>query len=147
LVVMSEADLEQTCEALVGSAYGSAGERCMAISVAVCVGDAVADKLVLMLKPRVETLKIRQSMDLEAEMGPLVTAEHREKVSGYIGLAAEEGATLVVDGRDYVHTDEGSKNGYFLGGSLIDNVTTDMKSYKDEIFGPTLQIMRVSSFD
>ncbi len=147
MIIMPDADLDQTADALIGAAYGSAGERCMAISVAVCVGDAVADKLIEMLVPRVKALKIRQSLDLEAEMGPLVTAEHRERVVGYIELASEEGATIVVDGRDYKHTDEGSKNGFFLGGSLIDNVTSEMKSYKDEIFGPTLQIMRVKTFD
>ena len=95
MIIMPDADLDQTADALIGAAYGSAGERCMAISVAVCVGDAVADKLIEMLVPRVKALKIRQSLDLEAEMGPLVTAEHRERVVGYIELASEEGATIV----------------------------------------------------
>ena len=133
--------------ALVGAAYGSAGERCMAISVAVCVGDEVANKLVEMLKPRVEALKIGHSMDTEAEMGPLVTADHMAKVKGYLDLAEQEGATVVVDGRNFKNTQEGFEEGYYLGGSLFDNVTPEMRTYKEEIFGPTLQIMRTKSFD
>ncbi|MCK0067945.1 CoA-acylating methylmalonate-semialdehyde dehydrogenase [Kordiimonas laminariae] len=147
MVIMPDADLDQVADALIGAAYGSAGERCMAISVAVCVGDEVADKLVKMLKPRVEALKIGHSMDAEAEMGPLVTAEHMAKVKGYLDLAEQEGATVVVDGRDFKNDQEGYENGYYLGGSLFDNVTPEMRTYKEEIFGPTLQIMRAKSFD
>ncbi len=147
MVIMPDADLDQVADALVGAAYGSAGERCMAISVAVCVGDEVADKLVAMLKPRVEALKIGHAMDGEAEMGPLVTADHLAKVSGYLDLAEKEGATVVVDGRGFKNTQEGFENGYYLGGSLFDNVTPEMRTYKEEIFGPTLQVMRVADFD
>ncbi|MEX0297981.1 MAG: CoA-acylating methylmalonate-semialdehyde dehydrogenase [Kordiimonas sp.] len=147
MVIMPDADLDQVADALVGAAYGSAGERCMAISVAVCVGDDVADKLVEMLKPRVEALKIGHAMDGEAEMGPLVTADHLAKVSGYLDLAEKEGATVVVDGRGFKNTQEGFENGYYLGGSLFDNVTPEMRTYKEEIFGPTLQVMRVKDFE
>jgi len=147
MVIMPDADLDQVADALMGAAYGSAGERCMAISVAVCVGDEVADKLVEMLKPRVEGLKIGHSMDGVAEMGPLVTKEHMAKVKGYLDLAEQEGATVVVDGRNFKNDQEGYEDGYFLGGSLFDNVTPEMRTYKEEIFGPTLQIMRTKSFD
>lgn len=147
MVVMPDADLNQTADALIGAAYGSAGERCMAISVAVVVGDETADTLVKMLTPRVKDLKVLNSMDLAAEMGPLVTAEHREKVKGYIDMAEKEGATIVVDGRDFTFDRKGYENGFFLGGTLIDNVTADMQSYKEEIFGPTLQIIRVKTFE
>lgn len=147
MVIMPDADLDQVADALVGAAYGSAGERCMAISVAVCVGNEVADKLVEMLKPRVEALKIGHAMDGDAEMGPLVTADHLAKVSGYLDLAEKEGATVVVDGRGFKNTQEGFENGYYLGGSLFDNVTPEMRTYKEEIFGPTLQVMRVADFD
>ncbi len=147
MVIMPDADLDQVADALIGAAYGSAGERCMAISVAVCVGDDVADRLVAMLKPRVEGLKIGHCMDPEAELGPLVTADHMAKVSGYLDLAEQEGATIVVDGRGFKNTQEGFEDGYYLGGSLYDNVTADMRSYREEIFGPTLQVMRVKNFD
>jgi len=147
MVIMPDADLEQVADALIGAAYGSAGERCMAISVAVCVGDEVADKLAAMLKPRVEALKIGHAMDSEAEMGPLVTADHLAKVSGYLDLAEQEGATVLVDGRGFKNTQPGFENGYYLGGSLFDHVTPEMRTYKEEIFGPTLQIMRTKSFD
>jgi len=145
MLIMPDADLEDVANALMGAAYGSAGERCMAISVGVCVGDEVADKLIAILKPRVEALRIGPSTETGLEMGALITKEHREKVMNYIQMAEDEGSTLVVDGRDFVC--ERSKNGYFLGGSLIDNVQSDMKSYQEEIFGPVLQIMRVGSFD
>ena len=145
MLVLPDADLEDVANALMGAAYGSAGERCMAISVGVCVGDEVADKLIEILKPRVEALRIGNSTDIGLEMGPLVTREHREKVMGYIQMAADEGSELVVDGRGYVC--EGHEHGYFLGGSLIDQVKPEMTSYQEEIFGPVLQIMRVGSFD
>ena len=145
MLILPDADLEDVANALMGAAYGSAGERCMAISVGVCVGDEVADKLIEILKPRVEALRIGNSTDTGLEMGPLVTKEHREKVMGYIQMAEDEGSELVVDGRGFVC--EGHEDGYFLGGSLIDNVKPEMTSYQEEIFGPVLQIMRVGSFD
>lgn len=147
MIIMPDADLDQVADALVGSAYGSAGERCMAISVAVPVGDKVADKIVEMVKPRVEALKIGHSMDSEAEMGPLVTADHREKVRSYLDMAEREGADVVVDGRNFEYAMQGFENGYYLGGSLFDRVTKDMTSYQEEIFGPTLQVVRTDSFE
>lgn len=147
MIIMPDADLDQVADALVGAAYGSAGERCMAISVAVPVGQQVADKMVEMLKPRVEALKVGHSMDPEAEMGPLVTADHLAKVRGYLDLAEQEGADVVVDGRDFRYNMQGYENGYYLGGSLFDNVKPEMRTYREEIFGPTLQIVRANSFD
>lgn len=147
MIIMPDADLEQVADALVGAAYGSAGERCMAISVAVPVGKQVADKMVEMLKPRVESLKVGHSMDMEAELGPLVTADHMAKVQGYLDLADQEGSNVVVDGRNFKYNMQGYENGYYLGGSLFDNVTPDMRSYREEIFGPTLQIVRAETFD
>ena len=140
LVVMPDADLDDATDALMGAAYGSAGERCMAISVAVAVGDS-ADKLIAKLEPRVRALKVGPGTDPEAEMGPLVTREHREKVKGYVDIGVKEGAKLVVDGRGL--SLQGYENGYFIGGSLFDNVTTDMTIYKEEIFGPVLAVVRV----
>jgi malonate-semialdehyde dehydrogenase (acetylating)/methylmalonate-semialdehyde dehydrogenase len=140
LLVMPDANLDQVVDALVGAAYGSAGERCMAISVAVTVGN-IADQLVPLLAERARTLKIRNGMDAEAEMGPLVTAAHRAKVEGYIAKGQGEGATLVVDGRG--HEVEGYEKGFYVGGTLFDNVTPDMTVYKDEIFGPVLSVVRV----
>ena len=145
MLILPDADLEDVANALMGAAYGSAGERCMAISVGVCVGDEVADRLIDILKPRVEGLRIGTSLDTNLEMGPLVTRDHREKVMNYIQMAQDEGSRLVVDGRDFIC--EGHEQGYFLGGSLIDNVTREMQSYQEEIFGPVLQIMRVGSFE
>ncbi len=145
MLVLPDADLDDVANALMGAAYGSAGERCMAISVGVCVGDEVADKLIEKLKPRVEALRIGPSLDRGLEMGPLVTKEHREKVMNYIQMAEDEGSRLVVDGRDFVL--DGHEDGYFLGGSLVDNVRPDMQSYQEEIFGPVLQIVRVGSFE
>ena len=145
MLVLPDADLDDVANALMGAAYGSAGERCMAISVGVCVGDEVADKLIERLKPRVEALRIGPSLDRGLEMGPLVTREHREKVMNYIQMAEDEGSRLVVDGRDFVL--DGHEDGYFLGGSLVDNVKPDMQSYQEEIFGPVLQIVRVGSFE
>jgi malonate-semialdehyde dehydrogenase (acetylating)/methylmalonate-semialdehyde dehydrogenase len=143
-VVMPDADLDKTTDALMGAAYGSAGERCMAISVAVAVGN-VADKLVDQLAPRVRGLKISVGTDAEAEMGPLVTRQHRDKVRSYIDKGVEEGAKLVVDGRDLKL--QGYEDGFFLGGTLFDDVTPDMTIYKDEIFGPVLSVVRVQKFD
>jgi malonate-semialdehyde dehydrogenase (acetylating)/methylmalonate-semialdehyde dehydrogenase len=142
LVVMPDADLDQAVDALIGAAYGSAGERCMAISVAVAVGN-VADKLIEKLVPRVKSLVIKNGENLDAEMGPLVTAEHKAKVAGYIASGEEEGATLTVDGRAHPVANEA---GFFIGGTLFDNVGTQMKIYKEEIFGPVLAVVRVPDF-
>ena len=142
LVVMPDADLDQTVDALMGAAYGSAGERCMAVSVAVAVGDA-GDRLMAKLAPRVRALKVGPGTDPDSEMGPLVTAEHKAKVSGYVDAGVREGADLVVDGRGL--TLQGYESGYFVGGSLFDNVTPDMSIYKDEIFGPVLSVVRRAS--
>ena len=144
LVVMPDADLEQAVDALIGAAYGSAGERCMAISVGVAVGD-IADELVARLAERVRTLRIANGTDLAAEMGPLVTRQHLDKVSGYVGKGVAEGATLVVDGRGTKV--EGCEDGFFIGGSLFDHVQPPMSIYRDEIFGPVLAIVRVPDFD
>ena len=144
MVVMPDADMEQAADALMGAAYGSAGERCMAISVAVAVGDA-GEQLMDLLKPKVEALKIGPGTDNEMDMGPLVTGEHRDKVKGYVDIGVEEGADLVVDGRDY--SLQGYEEGFFIGGCLFDNVTTDMRIYKEEIFGPVLSVVRSDKFD
>jgi malonate-semialdehyde dehydrogenase (acetylating)/methylmalonate-semialdehyde dehydrogenase len=143
MVVMPDADLDQAVEALMGAAYGSAGERCMAISVAVAVGDALADALVERLASRVAALKIAPGTDAAsaAEMGPLVTAEHLARVRGYVDLGVAEGATLVVDGRNF--TVPGAEKGFFIGGCLFDHVTTEMRIYREEIFGPVLCVVRV----
>jgi malonate-semialdehyde dehydrogenase (acetylating)/methylmalonate-semialdehyde dehydrogenase len=143
LVVMPDADLDQAVDALIGAAYGSAGERCMAISVAVAVGH-IADELIERLTPRVKSLVIKNGMESDAEMGPLVTGAHRAKVEGYIDAGVKSGATLVVDGRG--HKVEGHENGFFLGGTLFDNVKTDSSIYKEEIFGPVLCVVRVPDF-
>ena len=145
MVVMPDAPLDATADALMGSAYGSAGERCMAISVAVVVGDEMADTLIAELKPRVVALSIQPGNVDGAEMGPLITADHHAKVSDYVSLGVEEGATLVVDGRDFKHPDE--PDGFFLGGCLFDHVKADMRIYQEEIFGPVLCVVRVNSYD
>ncbi|MCK5425094.1 MAG: CoA-acylating methylmalonate-semialdehyde dehydrogenase [Emcibacter sp.] len=145
MLILPDADLENVANALMGAAYGSAGERCMAISVGVCVGDDVADKLVEILSPRIKALKIGTSLETGLEMGPLVTKEHRAKVMDYIQMGVDEGADLVVDGRDF--TLLGYEDGYFLGGSLFDNVKKEMRTYEEEIFGPVLQLMRVQNFE
>ena len=146
MVVMPDADLDQAIDALMGAAYGSAGERCMAISVAVAVGDA-GDKLIKKLKPRVEKLKIGPGSDAESEMGPLVTRQHLEKVLSYVDLGIKEGAQLVVDGRKYKIDKQGYKDGFFMGGCLFDHVKPDMRIYKEEIFGPVLAVVRAKTFD
>ncbi len=140
MIVMPDADMDKAADALMGAGYGSAGERCMAISVAVPVGEETADRLVASLAPRVRALKIGPHTDPEAEMGPLVTKEHMQKVTGYIDLGVKEGAELVVDGRDFRL--QGYENGYFVGGTLLDRVTPEMRVYKEEIFGPVLSVVR-----
>jgi len=143
MVVMPDADIEQAVDALIGAAYGSAGERCMAISVAVLVGD-VADKILPRLAERARALKIKNGMELDAEMGPIVTREARDRIENYIGIGVEEGATLVVDGRG--HKVAGLEGGFFTGGTLFDHVTPQMRIYKEEIFGPVLACVRVKDF-
>ena len=144
MLVMPDADMDQTVEALMGAAYGSAGERCMAIPVAVTVGDA-AGPLLDRLVPRVQALKVGPGLDPESEMGPLISREHREKVHGYVDLGIEEGAELTVDGRDLRL--QGYEDGFFLGGCLFDHVKPDMRIYRDEIFGPVLSIVRTETFE
>jgi malonate-semialdehyde dehydrogenase (acetylating)/methylmalonate-semialdehyde dehydrogenase len=145
MVIMPDADMDQAVDALMGAGYGSAGERCMAISVAVPVGQDTADRLVEKLAPRVSGIKIGTWNDPDAEMGPLVTEQHKDKVLGYINKGVEEGANLVVDGRDFAL--QGYENGYFVGGTLFDHVTTDMTIYREEIFGPVVCVARADSFD
>ena len=140
MIVMPDADMDQAVDALIGAGYGSAGERCMAISVAVPVGQKTADILLEKLIPRVENLKIGPSSDPQADYGPMVTKELLGKVRGYIDSGIKEGAKLVVDGRGLKL--QGYENGFFIGGSLFDNVTTDMRIYKEEIFGPVLSVVR-----
>ena len=144
LVVMPDCDLEGAVNGLMGAAYGSAGERCMAQSVAVAVGD-IGDELVSRLVKKAEALKIGPGMDKSSEMGPLVTKQHLEKVKGYVDLGVEEGAKLVLDGRDLKL--QGYENGFYIGGCLFDHVTTDMRIYKEEIFGPVLSVVRVKTFE
>ncbi len=143
-VVMPDCDLDRTADALMGAAYGSAGERCMAISVAVAVGP-VADRLVETLAPRVRSLRIGAGTEPGVEMGPLVTRAHLDRVSGYVDLGVGEGAELVVDGRGLKL--QGYGNGFFIGGTLFDRVTTAMRIYKEEVFGPVLGVVRVPDFD
>jgi malonate-semialdehyde dehydrogenase (acetylating) / methylmalonate-semialdehyde dehydrogenase len=143
MVVMPDADVEQAVDALIGSAYGSAGERCMAISVAVLVGDA-ADKLMPRLAERAKSLKVKNGMELDAEMGPIVTRQALERIEGYIDLGVKEGAKLVVDGRGL--TVLGHERGFFTGGTLFDHVTPQMRIYQEEIFGPVLSCVRAKDF-
>ena len=144
MIVMPDADMGQAADALMGAGYGSAGERCMAISVAVPIGKETADKLVTELTPRVQSLKIGPSTDTDAEMGPVITKEHQRKVMGYIDAGVSEGADLVVDGRGF--SLQGYEDGYFVGGTLFDRVTPDMTIYKEEIFGPVLSVVRSGSY-
>ncbi len=144
-VVMPDADLGQAVDALMGAAYGSAGERCMAISVVVAVGDKVADALVERIVDRIGTLKVLPGQDPKAEMGPLVTGEHLERVKRYVDLGVSEGAKLVADGRGL--TIPGHENGFFLGACLFDRVTPGMRIYREEIFGPVLSLVRVPDFE
>ena len=143
MVVMPDADLDQAVDALIGAGYGSAGERCMAISVAVLVGD-VGERIVPMLAERAKSLKVKNGMELDAEMGPIVTREARDRIEGYIALGVQEGATLVVDGRGCQVP--GHEGGFFTGGTLFDHVTPAMRIYKEEIFGPVLACVRAKDF-
>ncbi|HYF57639.1 MAG TPA: CoA-acylating methylmalonate-semialdehyde dehydrogenase [Burkholderiaceae bacterium] len=145
LVVMPDADMDQAVDAIIGAAYGSAGERCMAVSVAVAVGDATADALVARLSERVRAIKVADGMDETAEMGPLVTRQHFDKVKGYVDAGVAEGASLVVDGRGLKV--QGRENGFFLGGCLFDRVAPTMSIYREEIFGPVLGVTRAKDFE
>ncbi len=144
MVIMPDADIDQAVDALMGAGYGSAGERCMAISVAVPVGEETADRLVEKLRPRVEALKVGPSDDTDAEMGPVITSAAKERIVGLIDSGVEAGASLLVDGRTL--SLQGYENGYFLGGSLFDHVTTDMQIYKEEIFGPVVSVVRAKQY-
>jgi len=144
-IVLPDADLDMTSDALVSAAFGSAGERCMAVSVAVAVGDKAGDALVDSLRPRIEQIKVGPGTDAESEMGPLVSAQHYEKVRGYIDHGVSEGAELVMDGRGL--TLQGYENGYYVGPCLFDHVTPEMKIYKEEIFGPVLSVVRAPDYD
>ena len=144
MVVMPDADMDQAVDALMGAAYGSAGERCMAVSVAVPVGQETADRLVEKLRPKVEALKIGPADDSEAEMGPVITQQAKDKIVGLIDSGVDAGANLVVDGRNI--SLQGYENGYFVGGTLFDNVTTDMDIYTQEIFGPVLSVVRTNAY-
>ena len=147
MLVMPDADLDKTVDALMGAAYGSAGERCMAISVVVTVGDEVADQLRKRLEEQLQTLKIGPGSDPESEMGPLVTGQHLEKVKGYIDLGVEEGAEIVADGRPFTMDRPGHEGGFFIGATLFDHVKPDMRIYKEEIFGPVLCMIRAKDYD
>jgi len=140
---MPDADIDNAVNALIGAAFGSCGERCMAISVAVCVGDEVADAVVSKLQAEISDLKVGAGTDVSNHMGPLITKDHYEKVRGYVDLGVEEGADLVADGRGLVV--EGNEDGFFLGPCLFDNVTAEMRIYNEEIFGPVLCVVRAES--
>jgi malonate-semialdehyde dehydrogenase (acetylating) / methylmalonate-semialdehyde dehydrogenase len=145
MVIMPDADMSQAADALIGAGYGSAGERCMAISVAVPVGRETADALMQQLVPRVESLKIGPSTDAAADYGPLVTQQALERVRQYVEIGIKEGATLAVDGRGFKM--QGYENGFYMGGCLFDNVTKDMRIYKEEIFGPVLSVVHAEKYD
>ena len=142
MIVLPDADIDMAADAAVSAAYGSAGERCMAVSVVVAVGD-VADPLIAAIKERLPKVKVGPGLEPDSEMGPLITREHRDKVAGYLDTAAEQGATVVADGREL----DIEGDGFFLGVSLIDEVTPEMDAYRDEIFGPVLSVTRVGTYD
>ncbi|WP_020592408.1 CoA-acylating methylmalonate-semialdehyde dehydrogenase [Kiloniella laminariae] len=146
MIIMPDADLDMAASALMGAGFGSAGERCMAISVAVPVTDAVADALIEKLIPQIQALKVGPAADRTSEMGPLVTEQHLNKVRGYIDSGEAQGAKVVVDGRTFKQDRQGYENGYFIGGTLLDNVTEDMTCYQDEIFGPVVSVVRKGSY-
>ena len=144
MIVMPDADLDQVVDGLIGAGYGSAGERCMALSVAVAVGD-VGDKLIKKLTPRVQSLKVGPGTDPEVEMGPLISKQHLDKVTSFVDRGVQEGADLLVDGRSI--SLQGYENGYFIGGCLFDNVQENMSIYKEEIFGPVMSVVRKQTFN
>ncbi|MBV1694093.1 MAG: CoA-acylating methylmalonate-semialdehyde dehydrogenase [Hyphomicrobiales bacterium] len=145
MIIMPDADMDQAVDALIGAGYGSAGERCMAVSVAVPVGEKTADALIKKLVPRVEALKIGPSTSPDADFGPVVTAQHLEKVKGYVDIGIKEGAKLLVDGRGFKM--QGYEKGFYMGGCLFDHVTKDMRIYKEEIFGPVLSVVRAKTYE
>lgn len=145
MIVMPDADMDQAVDALMGAGFGSAGERCMAISVAVPVGEKTADRLVEALAPKIRTMKVGPATDPQSEMGPVITAEAKRRIEGLIGQGVSEGAELLVDGRGLKL--QGYERGFFLGGSLFDRVTKDMSIYREEIFGPVLSVVRTERFD
>jgi malonate-semialdehyde dehydrogenase (acetylating)/methylmalonate-semialdehyde dehydrogenase len=146
MLIMPDADMDQAVDALVGAGYGAAGERCMAVSVAVPVGEGTADRLMEKLTPRVENLKIAPyTAGNDADFGPLVTREALARVRGYVDKGVEEGAELVVDGRGF--SMQGYEDGFFIGGCLFDRVTKDMSIYKEEIFGPVLSVVRAKTYE
>ena len=145
MIVMPDADMDQAVDALMGAGFGSAGERCMAISVAVPVGDKTADRLVDALAPKIRMMKVGPASDPESEMGPVITAEAKQRITNLIGRGVQEGAELVVDGRGLEL--QGYERGFFLGGSLFDRVTKDMTIYREEIFGPVLCVARTGSYE
>jgi malonate-semialdehyde dehydrogenase (acetylating)/methylmalonate-semialdehyde dehydrogenase len=145
MIIMPDADLDQAADALIGAGYGSAGERCMAISVAVPVGEATANALMEKLVPKVEALKIGPATDASADYGPVVTKAAQQKILGLIEQGVAEGANLVVDGRSFRM--QGYEDGFFVGSCLFDNVTPDMEIYKQEIFGPVLSVVRANSYE
>jgi malonate-semialdehyde dehydrogenase (acetylating)/methylmalonate-semialdehyde dehydrogenase len=144
-IVLPDADMDQTVRDLVGAAFGSAGERCMALPVTVPVGEKTAEELRERLLAEIETLRVGVSTDTDAQYGPVVSAAHRQRICDYIEMGAKEGAELVVDGRDF--SLQGSEKGFFIGPSLFDHVKPDMQSYREEIFGPVLQIVRAETFE
>jgi malonate-semialdehyde dehydrogenase (acetylating)/methylmalonate-semialdehyde dehydrogenase len=144
-IVLPDADLDQAVSDIVGAAYGSAGERCMALPVAVAVGDGTADALIERLIPEIEALNVGISTDPDAHYGPVVTAAHRQKIEQHIQAGIDEGAELVLDGRGFRL--QGYEDGFFIGPSLFDRVTPDMQTYRDEIFGPVLQVMRADTVE
>ena len=144
LVVMPDANIDQAVDGIIGAGYGSAGERCMAISVAVAVGD-IADELVDKIQLKAQKLKVAPWTDPESDMGPVISKEHKEKIENYISLGVNEGAKLVEDGRNY--SIQGYENGYFIGPTLFDNVSKNMKIYKEEIFGPVVSVVRAKNYD
>lgn len=144
-IVLPDADFDQAVQDIVGAAFGSAGERCMALPVTVAVGDGTAEKLIERLLPEIENMQVGISTDERAHYGPVVTAAHKQRIIDYIQMGVDEGAELVVDGRDFAL--QGYEDGFYIGPTLFDKVTADMQSYKDEIFGPVLQIMRADTVE
>ncbi len=144
-IILPDANMDQAVKDIVGAAYGSAGERCMALPVVVPVGEGTKQRFLEKFIPAVEALKVGTSTDPDADYGPVVTAAHRKRITDYIKMAEKEGAKILIDGRDF--TLQGYENGFFIGPTLIDEVTPDMQSYKDEIFGPVLQIIEVDTFE
>jgi malonate-semialdehyde dehydrogenase (acetylating)/methylmalonate-semialdehyde dehydrogenase len=145
MVVMPDADMDQVTDAIMGAAYGSAGERCMAVSVVVAIGDDVADQIIGRLKPRIKVLKVGAYCQKDREMGPVITPDARDRIHGYIDLGVQEGAELVIDGRGVQVT--GYENGCFVGATVFDKVEPQMAIYKEEIFGPVLSVVRAGSYE